>query len=183
MTIPRGPRLTAASRKLQEGTPDFPSASTNSSISARSEFVAVLERSGLHDALGYLNGRARFRFTGLYRSEASVLVNESLYDRENPSLIQGGEIHQLRDTYCSIVLATRDVFVTDDSLVDPRLEQSQVRRTVISYCGVPIRTPNGRVAGVLCHYDLRPRLLPAGELVILTSVTPYLASRLQTSPP
>ena len=148
---------------------------------ALSEFVAALDHSGLHAALRYLNGRARFRFTGVYRCQQSVLIIESLYDRENPSLEHCGGIRQLEGTFCSIVLATGEPFSTSNSQADTGLEKFPVRRTVISYSGVPIRMPGGRVAGVLCHYDLRPRLIPREELKTLESVTPYLARYLHAS--
>ncbi|MDP9177304.1 MAG: GAF domain-containing protein [Gemmatimonadota bacterium] len=165
---------TAASQRLpnQEGRADSSSAS---GANASSEFVAVLERSGLHDALRYLNGRVRFRFTGVYRCDKSVLIIQSLCDRENPSVEHCGEIRQLKGTFCSIVLATGEPFATGNAPADPLLEKYPLRHTVISYSGVPIRTPTGRIGGVLCHYDFRPRLLPPGEQKILASVTPYLA--------
>lgn len=142
-------------------------------------FVGLLDRSGLHDALRHLNGRARFRYTGLYRFERPVLIIESLYDRENPSLQHCGEIRQLEGTFCSIVLATGRPFVTAHASADPLLEKYSARQIANSYSGVPIRTRGGLVAGVLCHYDFRPRLLPLGELQIMEAVTPHLAPYLE----
>ncbi len=142
---------------------------------APQEFVAALNRSGLHDALGYLNARVRFRFTGVYRFEPLVLVNECLYDRENPALDQSGAILQLPDTYCAIARVIGDVFATENAPADPRLEGHSARHTVISYTGIPIRVQSGRIAGMLCHYDLRPRLLPREELGILQCAALYLA--------
>lgn len=139
------------------------------------EFATVLDRSGLHAGLGYLNGRVRFRFTGVYRFEPSVLVNACLYDRENPLLDQCGTVLRLPDTYCVIARALGDVFATQNAPEDPRLEGHSARHTVISYTGIPVRLPTGRVAGVLCHYDLRPRLLPPEELGVLRSAADYLA--------
>ncbi len=160
----------------------FPRAGGRRDITARAsganvvaELGAVLDGSGLHAGLGYLNGRARFRFTGVYRFEPTVLVNECLYDRENPLLDQSGTILQLPDTYCEIARAIGDVFATENAPVDPRLEGHSARHTVISYTGMPIRLPSGLIAGVLCHYDLRPRLLPPQELGILRSAADYLA--------
>jgi len=139
------------------------------------EFVAVLESRGLHKALGYLNGRVRFRFTGVYRFETTTLVNECLYDRENPSLDQCGTVLQLPDTYCAIARATGRVFRTEDATEDPRLEGHSARHTVISYNGMPIRMPDGLIAGVLCHYDLRPRILSDEELEILEGAAARIA--------
>ncbi|MEP6905988.1 MAG: GAF domain-containing protein [Gemmatimonadales bacterium] len=145
------------------------------SASVLGEFAAMLECSGLHKALGYLNGRIRFRFTGVYRFEATTLVNECLYDRENPSLDQSGTVLQLPDTYCAIARVTGRVFRTEDSTADPRLEGHSARHTVISYNGMPIRMEDGLIAGVLCHYDLRPRILPDEELEILEGAAARIA--------
>lgn len=166
----------------------FPRAARRRETSARDsgayvpgEFATVLDRSGLHAGLGYLNGRVRFRFTGVYRFEPSALVNACLYDRENPWLDQCGTVLRLPDTYCVIARALGDVFATENAPEDPRLEGHSARNTVISYTGIPIRLPSGRVAGVLCHYDLRPRLLPKPELGILRSAADYLARWLDPS--
>ncbi len=172
-------RTTTSQRTPKEGGRPDPT-SSSSGANPTSEFAATLDRSGLHAALGYLNRRTRFRFTGVYRCEPPVLIIESLYDRENPSLEQCGGVRQLEGTFCSIVFATGDVFATGNAPLDPRLEGFSARREIISYSGAPIRMQSGRIAGVLCHYDLRLRLLWEGELRILESVTPYLARYLET---
>jgi GAF domain-containing protein len=137
----------------------------------------------MHDALGFLNGRTRYRFTGIYRCDPPALVIRSLYDRENPMLEHSGEIRELDGTFCSIVVATGRPFSTRDAPVDPLTLGYRVRREVTSYCGVPIRMRSGQVAGVLCHYDLRLRLPPEGEVTVLESVAPYLAEYVQRKEP
>ncbi|HUQ20922.1 MAG TPA: GAF domain-containing protein [Gemmatimonadaceae bacterium] len=162
----------------QENVREVSNAQPSPVISA---FCELLDQSGLHAALAYLNARTRFRFTGVYRCDPPILVNQCLYDRENPSLLECGAIKPLAGTFCSIVIDTRMPFVTENSEADPRLEKYPVRHTVLSYSGVPIRSRGGQVVGVLCHYDLRPRLLSPEELENLESAAPLLLDHLHTS--
>ena len=133
------------------------------------EVRARLSGDGVLAALAWLNARTRFRFTGLYRAEPPLLRNLYLVDRENPALNVSGEACLLDDTYCAIT-CTRDAdFTTSDARRDARLAEHPARRSVISYAGVPVRLTGG-VQGTLCHYDLRPRLLPPTELAHLDAV-------------
>ena len=133
---------------------------------------AVLGTSGLHHALAHLNQRTRFRYTGLYRTEPPVLRNLQLFDRENPTLLVDGGQLVLRDSYCGIVFRCNTPFSTADSMADARLSSHPAREWMVSYAGVPIRTRGGEVWGTLCHWDVRPRLVPPTELSMLESVVP-----------
>jgi hypothetical protein len=139
------------------------------------EVTRRLSTSGIHAALGYLNERTRFRFTGIYRPDPPVLRNLYLFDRENPGLnVSGGE-SVLNETYCAIVCAATAPFSTSDAGGDPRLRDHAARDSVVSYAGVPIRDSSGCVAATLCHFDVRPRLVPVSEIPILEVVAPVLA--------
>lgn len=140
-----------------------------------SEFRAELGAGGMHRALAFLNARARYRFTGVYRVDPPLLHNEHLFDRENPSLSLGGDITELDRTYCGIVAATCAPFASDDAQTDSRLHDHASRDSVVSYIGVPVRTEDGRIFGTLCHFDVRPRMLPAGELPVLESIASFLS--------
>lgn len=143
--------------------------------------MEVLEREGLHAALGFLNGRVRYRYTGVYRFDPPVLRNVDLYDRENPSLtFSGGEL-VLRDSYCGIVQLTERPFVTTDAARDERLSGYAARVSMVSYLGVPLRLRGGTLFGTLCHWDGRPRLTPTGEVELLERLAPLLASWLAGS--
>jgi GAF domain-containing protein len=133
------------------------------------EVRARLSVGGALGALAWLNARTRFRFTGLYRADPPVLRNLYLVDRENPSLHVSGEICPLDETYCAITCAEDADFATPDARRDARLVGHPARRSVISYAGVPVRIGGG-TWGTLCHYDLRPRLLPTAELAHLDAV-------------
>ena len=133
------------------------------------------------EALAMLNSRTRYRFTGVFRVEPPWLRNLYLFDRENPALSLGGDMVPLDATYCSIVYATRSPFLAEETTTDPRLVAHRARDSVVSYFGVPVRNAEGRVFGTLCHYDLRPRMLPESELAVLEIVSrcisAWLASR------
>lgn len=136
----------------------------------------ILTSAGPMEVLACLNSRTRFRFTGLYRAASPYLHNLYLYDRENPSLNVSGEISRLDDTYCGIVCAEDHLFATINSGKDGRLTTHAARERVISYCGVPIRRESGVIWGTLCHYDVRPRLLPRFETGVLQLVARIFGS-------
>ena len=153
--------------------------------SARAECAArvatLLHHAGIHAALGALNARTRYRFTGLYRAEPPLLLNVALFDRENPTVPASGAVARLEETYCSITRNTAAPFTTDDALRDARLTTHAARDSVLCYSGVPIRLDSGVPWGTLCHFDLRPRLLPPDELEILAGVAPVVADWLLAS--
>jgi GAF domain-containing protein len=136
------------------------------------EVEALLRMGGARAALAWLNGRVRFRFTGLYHAAPPLLRNVHLVDRENPTLNVSGEVCPLDETYCAITCAREASFSTTDARLDSRLLEHPARNAVISYAGVPLRLAGGRAWGTLCHFDLRPRLLPATELKVLDAVAP-----------
>lgn len=126
-------------------------------------------------ALRFLNGRTRYRYTGLYHAEPPVLRNVHLFDRENPTLNVSGELKPLHETYCAITRETDSAFRTPDALVDARLVAHPARESILSYCGVPLHLGDGPPWGSLCHFDVRPRLLSTQELQVLEGVAPLFA--------
>lgn len=144
----------------------------------------MLASSDLTEVLRLLNQRARFRFTGVYRTDPPLLRNICLFDRENPSLLLGGDSTPLERTYCGIVSSTRAPFYVEDAISDPRLTAHPARESVLSYAGVAIRNAAGHVVGTLCHFDTRPRMLPDHEIKVLEgaarSISMWLLARRQT---
>lgn len=134
--------------------------------------AARLHAHGASSALELLNARTRFRFTGVYRAEPPLLRNIFLVDRENPAINVSGAVCPLDETYCAITCAREAAFATRDATHDARLVEHPARDSVISYAGVPLRLPGGRAWGTLCHFDLRPRLLPPTELAVLDAAAP-----------
>lgn len=144
----------------------------------------MLSSSDLTEVLRFLNQRARFRFTGVYRTDPPLLRNVCLFDRENPSLLLGGDSTPLERTYCGIVSSTRAPFYVEDAISDSRLSVHPARASVVSYAGVPVRSAAGEVVGTLCHFDTRPRMLPVDEIKVLEgvarSISMWLVARGQT---
>ena len=130
----------------------------------------MLSSSDLTEVLRFLNQRARFRFTGVYRTDPPLLRNVCLFDRENPELLLGGDSTPLERTYCGIVSSTRSPFYVEDAISDARLTTHAARESVVSYAGVPVRNAAGQVVGTLCHFDVRPRMLPEHEINVLEGV-------------
>ena len=137
--------------------------------------AAEFQRSGVLAALEFLNGRTRFRYTGVYHAEPPILRNIHLFDRENPHLNVSGDVAQLDETYCGITRTTNAPFETSNALHDARLRTHAARESVLSYSGVPIRLDNRGPWGSLCHFDVRPRLLSPAELHILEAAAPLFA--------
>jgi GAF domain-containing protein len=142
------------------------------------ELTPTMTRYGAHAVLALLNARTRYRFTGVYAVDPPLLRNVDLYDRENPSLDLSGGVDSLEDTCCALVAAANAPFATRDTDADRRVQARMRRGPVVSYMGVPILGLDGRVAGTLCHYDGRPRLIPTGEAEILASIAIELGPRL-----
>ena len=138
------------------------------------EFEAVLEREGVHGALRHLNARTRHRYTGIYRFDPPMLRNLCLYDRENPSLRVGGD-SPMQETYCSLVGADDAPFSVEDAALVERLVDHPARDRFIAYCGTPVRDATGRCIGTLCHFDVRPRLVPVDDIPLLERAARSLA--------
>lgn len=133
------------------------------------EFEQILNAQGLHAALRYLNARTRHRFTGVYRFSHPTLRSLCLFDRENPTLNVGSD-NPMAETYCSIIDETSAPFALDDSATDGRVAAHGARDRVISYCGVPLFGADGSAVGSLCHFDLRPRIVPRAEIPLMEAV-------------
>jgi GAF domain-containing protein len=159
--------------------PDVPgSALDTARISA-----GILSVRGPVAALRFVNARTRFRFTGIYRAEPPFLRNVHLYDREKHGVNVSGEVSGLDETYCGLVWEADRPFSTRDSLTDARVASHAARVRVQSYCGVPIRRQGGQVWGTLCHFDVRPRLVPRAEVGLLELIARGFAAALTDGSP
>lgn len=173
--------VSAPSREVSRGNVntivDAPALSpdTGGADAAIRMLAAMLARNDIHAVLEALNHRTRFRFTGVYQVIPPRLRNVHLFDRENPRLNVSGDITSLDIGYCGITCGSGQPFLTGDARRDPRLRTHPARTSMISYVGVPIRTNDGIAWGTLCHFDMRPRLIPVAEIPILTAVSALLA--------
>lgn len=134
-----------------------------------------LREAGIIGALRFLNERTRYRYTGLYHTDPPMLHNVQLFDRENPTLNVSGDSKPLHETFCGIVRDANDTVLITDALADARYVTHPARESVLSYCGVPIRTADGLPWGSLCHFDVRPRLLSGQEALILQGAAALFA--------
>jgi len=160
--------------------PGFPVRDADATAAVVAAMAMCLQDRGAAGALEFLNGRTRYRFTGIYRADPPFLRNVFLHDRENPALeLTSGAVTTIDQTYCGIVVANEIEFTTGDAAVDARLTEHPARGSVISYAGVPLRLASGRAWGTLCHFDVRPRLLLGAELAILHAAAPMLMSWLR----
>lgn len=144
-----------------------PRARADRSKRVMTELRSILHDHGVHAALGFLNARTRFRFTGIFQVDPPLLRNIHLFDRENPTLNVSGAVSSVDIGYCGIASATNAPFRTRNARRDPRLMTHPARDSMLAYAGVPIRLPSGAAWGTLCHFDWRPRLMPPGELPLL----------------
>jgi len=141
-------------------------------------FEEVLARFGVHGALDFLNARIPHRFTGIYRHDPPHMRNLHLFDRQNPALEVGGDV-PMRESYCSIVVGRDRPFRTVDAREEELLRDHPSRDSTLSYCGVPLRDPDGRALGTLCHFDLEPQEVVEAETGMLEAVMPRLVERLR----
>ena len=139
-------------------------------------FTRTLSAAGLRGALAYLLSLTNYRFIAIFRFQDGKANAAVFYDRANPQVLSAEEVPSTA-TYCCFARDSRGVFMTANSLVDPRLTEHAARDTVKAYCGVPVMTPEGEILGTLCHYDLVPRDPEQVDLPLMLQVASTLAQR------
>jgi hypothetical protein len=120
------------------------------------KFQQLLQDEDLFAALYFLNGTTSYRFTGVYYFEPGVVKSLVLADRENPQLRVGGDVPWF-ESYCMMTATDGTECEIQDSVADERLTKHAARQTVLSYCAVLLRMPDGEELGTLCHYDVCAR--------------------------
>jgi CheY-like chemotaxis protein len=138
---------------------------------------AVLSGQGVRETLGYLNRRADYRFTGAYEFDGTTRRSLGLFDRLDARTAPGNAV-PLRDTFCSIVEASRQPLVVTDASTDPRALEQAARLGARSYCGVVLRRLDGTPFGSLCHFDEEPVPISPGVLETLLHAAPLLSAAL-----
>lgn len=136
------------------------------------EFRSTLDFGRLHSALGLLNRRVPFRFTGVYRLGDATLHNVSLFDRWDTQITAGVDA-PLGQTFCNIAGVTGQPLEVHDGRSDARFPSMQ-SNPVQAYAGAPIKNAAGVVIGTLCHFDVQPCQAPASELEILVAAAQVL---------
>ena len=81
----------------------------------------------------------------------------------------------LADTYCGLVHDTGTELMIDDARDGKRLDHHSGRKLVLAYHGFGMRDEEGECIGSLCHWDERPRFLPASEPPLLRAAADLIA--------
>lgn len=129
----------------------------------------------MQTALGYLNSRTRFRYTGAYRFAPPLLCSIAIFDRETPSQGIRADV-EMKTTYCAIVRAAEAPLAVDNAEFDPRVSEHPARQQFAAYCGVPLYTADGKSFGTVCHYDTRPRIGSVDQIELLQRAAPLVAA-------
>ena len=129
----------------------------------------AIRRGALFEALRLLNHGTPYRFTGVYTFDYPYVKNVVLFDRESPNIEIGADVIW-NDAYCRMTTANGLPLIVTDSLQDERLSEHPVRGSLRFYCGIPLRTPDDKPLGTLCHYDLAPQVLQDETFERLMSV-------------
>lgn len=133
------------------------------------DVVEAARRGDLFEALRLLNQGTPYRFTGVYAFDYPFVKSVVLFDRHSPNIEIGADV-VWDDAYCRMTATNGQPLVVTDSLEDDRLTNHPLRTTLRFYCGVPLRTPDDKPLGTLCHYDLSPQTLPDDTFARLMSV-------------
>lgn len=121
--------------------------------SAGTQFSATLQMDGLHAALGFLNHRTPYRFTGVYRFEDEMLRNVSLFDRRSPRRDEGTDA-PMRETFCALVQSAGGALAVTNGRSDARFPWMSAN-AVVSYCGAVMVNEAGDPFGTVCHFDMQ----------------------------
>ena len=142
------------------------------------EAAKALAQRGLEGALGVLNRRVPHRFTAVYRLIGRALHNVATVDKHLHLEPLDLKVVPLEDSFCQFVL--RDgLFLTSQSGGDNRLAGHPYSGVVGCYVGVPVRDPQGRLAGTLCHFDLDNHEIDDDEYLLLDRVARLMSGLLR----
>lgn len=133
------------------------------------DVVEAVRRGELFEALRLLNRGTPYRFTGVYTFDYPFVKSVVLFDRESPNIEIGADV-VWNDAYCRMTTTNGQPLIVTDSLEDDRLTDHPVRASLRFYCGIPLRTPDDKPLGTLCHYDLAPQALAHDAFERLMSV-------------
>lgn len=138
------------------------------------QFSQVLHTEGLRPALSYLLHLTDYRYIGIFKFRAGLATAAVHIDRENPAVLRSTEVPDT-ETYCCYVRDDGAPFDTVDARADSRLLGHAARTHVQAYTGVPVMDAEGLLLGVLCLYDVVPRVAGQIELPLLLEVSSALA--------
>ena len=138
-------------------------------------FSQILKTQGLAGGLAVLNDGVPHRYTAVSRYTGFIARKVCLHDaqgKESPTFLSA----MPRDRSLAQFIDAGVSFRTDDSSKDPRLSGYAYEDTLFSYHGTALLAPDGRLWGVLCHFDFAPLPLADEAFELLRSVAPIVAS-------
>jgi hypothetical protein len=138
-----------------------------------SRFEHALREQDLFASLRFLNSTTTYRFTGVYCFEPGLVRSVLLYDRQNPNLRIGQDVPWF-DSYCMLTAENGAECQIENALNDARLGGHAARQTVLAYCAVLLRTPEGDELGTLCHYDVSAKTTAPGVFDGLRACRPIV---------
>lgn len=121
----------------------------------RERLLAMLHQHGVAEVLRALNARVPHRYTGIYRLRDGLLTNIFLHDKQGEATPTALAVVPLDISFCQFVFRDQ-LFRTDNSTEDRRLDGNPFQGQVLSYHGVPLVDGSGELYGSLCHFDLQP---------------------------
>jgi hypothetical protein len=145
------------------------------------EFEQRLQTAGVRGALRFLNGRTRYRFTGIYRFDGQEVQCVALFDRENPRVRTRARLTG-RDGQSAVADHGAPFFEKELASGRAAADKHSARASLISYQSVPLRDESNGFFGLLCHWDVWPRLVPDGEIEFLSAVAPMIATAVRPTP-
>ena len=161
-------------QSLRTTPSDTPELSGNETL----EFRRTLKSQGLWPAMQYLNAKAPYRYSAVFRFEGSMLRNVCLVDRESPEVTCCAEL-PIADSYCVYVRESSSDFAVEHARMDCRVTGHPKAEMFQSYYGVPLLADDGALLGTICHFDERPLVLDSQVGGLLNEVAPFVAAALR----
>lgn len=137
-------------------------------------FSKLLSSDGIRAALYSVLRHSDYRFLSIFRFKDGKATSCVHVDRTDLLATQADEVPDTA-TYCLYVRNSKQPFVTANAATDARTAGHPARDVVLSYCGIPILEPEGKLIGTLCHYDLVARDPDQLDLELLRRVSSALA--------
>ncbi|MBS0343300.1 MAG: guanylate cyclase [Proteobacteria bacterium] len=140
---------------------------------------AALSDGGPGALLAYLNNGVPHRYTAVYRFDGDLLRNALLHDKLDQVRPDFLLAVPFKHSFCQFVLRDQ-MFRTEDSRQDRRLDGNPYQGVVISYHSVPLTLPDdGSMWGTLSHFDMHSVALPDEEFTLLQGAASLLGPHLR----
>lgn len=140
-------------------------------------FTSILMAAGPLAAVSYLNAGVTHRFTAVYRFSGQVLKNVLLFDKRREVIPPFLAVVPFERSFCQFVHRDQ-VFRTNDSASDRRLQHHPYRGLIMSYHSVPLLSAQDVLWGTLSHFDMSPMMLSDEEFELMKNSARLLAAEL-----